>query len=119
MKYCRYSSRCRGKRSKGTSSKRIWQKPAFNCENEFGEKKCHACKDYDFCQANQEAKENSIEELFDIAYEKYNEILDMAKKAIEKEESIENLEMLVRVLMDIAIHVNTADITKSSELWEA
>jgi len=95
------------------------QKNAFDCEVEFDDKKCHTCKDFDFCQVNKKIKENSIDELFDMAYEKYIEILVLAKKAVEKDDSIENLEMLARVLMDIAIHVKTVDIRKSAELWEA
>lgn len=95
------------------------QKTAFNCESEFGEEKCHTCRNYDFCEVNEDIKENSIKELMDMAYENYMEILVLARKAVEKENSIENLQTLARVLMDIAIHVKTKDIRKSAELWEA
>lgn len=95
------------------------QKNTFDCGVEFDDKKCHTCKDFDFCEVNEEVKENSIKELMDMAYENYTEILVSARKAVEKEDSIENLETLARVLMDLAIHVKTKDIRKSSELWEA
>lgn len=95
------------------------KRDVMQCGLEYGSVDCHSCRHFEFCEADNIVREQSIHDMLTIAIEGYREVERLIRESLTDASSIDYYELLASVLTDIAIHPFTADFKHCSELWES
>jgi hypothetical protein len=89
------------------------------CAYEFGDPHCEGCGESEGCESLLSAAQKESEALFEEAWQAYHAVERLLREHLNEADSIDEIELLARVLMDIHIHPNSGLVFDSPALWEA
>lgn len=89
------------------------------CDHPYGLEACEDCEYREGCSAVQDMRENDAIPLFAQAWQSYREIEGRLRDCLRKDETVEGMAMLARVLLDTHIHPGSGMYNDSDFLWEA
>ncbi len=89
------------------------------CEHGYGVAACEDCEYREGCGAVQDVREDEAIHLFAQAWQSYREVEARVRDCLRKDETVEGMALLARVLLDTHIHPGSGQYSDSDALWEA